>query len=291
MTTHEAHPTTDHVTRPGGRQVAFAVRGPGDGPVVLLSSAAPGSRLHDPDPAATEGAGVRLVTLDRPGYGLSDPLPERELPTITSAADDAAAVLDQLGVTDAGVAGWSAGGRVVMALAARRPGLVRAVALIGTPAPDEEVPWVDDEQRGMIAELRQDPASAVTALTGALTPMTAEPGARVGMVSGGDADERLLADDEGLRSDVQVMVDEAFRQGAVGLVTDLASYTVQAWGFDPRAVGAPVRGWYGGSDAVVTPDHGRWWTSQPPVGELVVVPGAGHLVVRPAWRDVLTFVC
>lgn len=87
---------------------------------------------------------MRLVALDRPGYGGSDPV---------VAAVDAAAVLEKVlpaGAT-AGVAGWSSGGRVV--LAALRPDLVGRVAVIGTLAPDEEVPWYGGN-RGYIDLLR-----------------------------------------------------------------------------------------------------------------------------------------
>src|SRR5688572_2864979 len=94
------------------RTIAYRTTGPDDGPAVLLCHAAPGSRRFDPDPAATEAAGVRLISLDRPGYGGSDPLPHDVVPTIPAYASDAAAVLDHLGVTAAVVAGWSAGGRV-----------------------------------------------------------------------------------------------------------------------------------------------------------------------------------
>ena len=116
---------------PDGRTVAFDIAGPDDGPVVVLHHAAPGSRRFDPDPAATAAAGVRLVTIDRAGYGGSDPLPAGTVPTIPGYAADAAAVLDHLGVTSAVVAGWSAGGRVAAALAAARPELVAALFIIG----------------------------------------------------------------------------------------------------------------------------------------------------------------
>lgn len=52
-----------------------------------------------------------------------------------------------------GAVGWSAGGRIALALAARHPDLVRSAALAGTPAPDEEVPWVPDEYRAALDAL------------------------------------------------------------------------------------------------------------------------------------------
>ena len=46
--------------------------------------------------------------------------------------------------------------------------LVSAVAVVGTPAPDDDVPWLPDEHRGLIHSLRANPSSAVTTLTPAL---------------------------------------------------------------------------------------------------------------------------
>src|SRR2546425_12653883 len=65
-------------------------RSPPDGAPVLFFHGAPGSRLQCPDP---DLPGVRLVTMDRPGYGGSDPKPARRL---VDWHDDVAAVLDHL---------------------------------------------------------------------------------------------------------------------------------------------------------------------------------------------------
>ena len=62
---------------------------------------------------------------------------------MATAADDLAGVLDCLPVERVGVVGWSAGGRVALALAARRPDLVDRVVVLATPAPDEEVPRIE----------------------------------------------------------------------------------------------------------------------------------------------------
>lgn len=286
MTSSRHTNLTATVTGTGGRLIAVQVAGPDDGPPVLLSHSAPGSRAFDPDPRASAAAGIRLITLDRPGYGGSDRLVDGADATIPRFADDCAAVLDQLGVQTAAVAGWSAGGRVAMALAARRPDLVRSVALIGTPAPDEEVAWIGAEEKGMISALSADPESALAALEQMLAPMTSDPAAGLGMIGGGPADEAALTDSD-LRSALDRMLTEAFAQGPTGLAADLLSYTLAPWGFDPRAVGAPVYCWYGEADPAVSPEHGRWWAGQVGDGTVAVVPEAGHLLVGPVWSDVL----
>ena len=78
MARHATQSTPDHVfwMPDGSRWLAVDERGRPDGRPVLFLHPAPGSRLLDPDPWATEGARVRLITFDRPGYGGSSALPD-----------------------------------------------------------------------------------------------------------------------------------------------------------------------------------------------------------------------
>lgn len=280
------------IVRPGGRRVAVHDLSPdaaADAPVVLFCHAAPGAGTFDPDPEVTAAHGVRLVALDRPGYGGSDPIGD-EFASVGSAADDAAALLEQLlpaGRT-AGVAGWSAGGRVALALAARRPELVGRVAVLATPAPDEEVPWVGADNRAAIDALRGQPAAAAhAALTQAFAPVVSAPGATRQLAGVADADAAALAGD-GVADRLEVTLEAAVAQGTAGLVSDLAGYTLAPWGFEPADVRASVLLGYGADDALVTPEHGRWYADRLPDVTLEVVPGVGHLVVVPFWDRTLT---
>ena len=67
------------ITLGDGRTLAFEDLGAVDGEPVVLFHGAPGSRLFSPDPAATQSAGARLITFDRPGYGRSNPLLDRRV--------------------------------------------------------------------------------------------------------------------------------------------------------------------------------------------------------------------
>ena len=148
--------------------------------------------------------------------------------------------------TTAGVAGWSAGGRVALALAARRPELVDRVAVLASPAPDEQVPWIPDEFRpGMDALRGPRPPSAHAALTPAFAPMLDQPtDALVPLVGVGEPDSAALAG-PGVAERLRRMLDGAVAQGAVGMVADIAGYSLRPWGFDPADVTQPVLLGYG----------------------------------------------
>jgi len=275
-----------------GRTVAvhdLTPNAPADAPVVLLCHSAPGSGSFDPDPAATAVAGVRLISVDRPGYGGSAPVKDG-FATIGLAADDAAAVLADLlpaGAT-AGVAGWSAGGRIALALAARHPELVGRVGVIAAPAPDEEVPWYGDENRAMVDALRGlPPAEATARLTAVFEGMLAGAGdgALLGLAGVADADADVLT--APVRERLRAMLSAATAQGVTGMVADLAGYTLGDWGFRPSQVAADVLLAYGADDERVPPAHGECYRDRLPSAQLQLWPGVGHLVVVPAWGRVL----
>jgi 3-oxoadipate enol-lactonase len=72
----------------------------------------------------------RLTAFDNRGAGRTR-MPEAPL-TVEATADDAAAVLDSLGIASAHVAGFSGGSITAQELALRRPDLVRSLVLQGT---------------------------------------------------------------------------------------------------------------------------------------------------------------
>src|SRR5262245_66019522 len=98
-----------------GRLVGFADYGPADQVPVVWCHGGPGSRL---EPLllseAASRAGMRIIGIDRPGYGRSTPQPGR---TIGGWVPDALAVVDHLGVDGFMVVGGSTGGAYVLARA------------------------------------------------------------------------------------------------------------------------------------------------------------------------------
>lgn len=282
----------EHVAVGRGRRVAVHRSSfVEDARVVVVCHPAPGAGLFDPEPTLTARRGVTLFSVDRPGYGGSDPVAPGRWATVAGAADDVAAALEAFGVERAGVVGWSAGGRVALALAARRPELVDRVVVLCTPAPDEEVEWIAPEQRAALRELLEStPERAHAELAAQLTefaPLDPGDDDALGWLGAGPADE-LALELHGVRGGLRGMLRAAFAQGVTGLAADIAGFTLQPWGFAPEEVRAKTLLLYGSRDPIAPPRHGTWWQRHLPRARLEVCPGAGHLLVAPMWGRVLS---
>ncbi|MEU1162607.1 alpha/beta hydrolase [Streptomyces sp. NPDC005921] len=109
-----------------GRTLAVEVDG--QGPAVLMVHGLGGTSNFYQVQADALAERFRVIRVDSAGAGRS---PVAEDISIESHAEDLAAVLDELGVPTAAVVGHSMGTLVVRALAARHPGRVSALALLG----------------------------------------------------------------------------------------------------------------------------------------------------------------
>jgi len=122
-----------HLT--GGRRLGYAEYGDPSGPVVLWFHGNPGGRRQFPllGWRAAEKPGLRVVVVERPGSGLSDPHPYN---AVADWAADAAQVADALGAERLGVIGLS-GGPFALACAGAPAlaGRVTVVAVLGGVTP------------------------------------------------------------------------------------------------------------------------------------------------------------
>lgn len=290
------------VTLRGGRKAGVQVYGdPVADRFVVFCHPSPGSAMFDPAPLLTNRWGVHVVGLDRPGYGASLPLPADAPPTIGDRADDLAEYLQIIqgearaagagAPSNFGVVGWSAGGRVALALAARYPRMIDRVAVIATPAPHSAVPWIPSDLAAEQEHLRTlPPADARARLTAAMSAQfhdLTDPDSSV--LAPAPADEVVL-DGPGVRSRLHRMLGEAYRQGVTGMVDDVLSIASDDWGFDLRAVQAKTLLVYGAQDPLVPSAHGRWYRRHLRHAHLTVVPRSGHLAVVAGWQQVLEHV-
>ena len=117
---------------PDGRRLGFKEYGDPSGKAVLLFPGMPSSRLLHPPEAPTQALGVRLLVLERPGFGLSDYQVGR---TLLDWPDDVLGFTESLGIERFAVVGISAGGPYAAACAYRISHRLRGAAIVSGVGP------------------------------------------------------------------------------------------------------------------------------------------------------------
>jgi pimeloyl-ACP methyl ester carboxylesterase len=124
-----------------GRTVRWYVGGRDGGPGLLLIHGLGGAAANWDLLAPPLGKTRRLVVVDLPGHGGSEPLPAA--PSLDPYADRVARVaeLEGLGATD--VVGHSLGGLIALRLAIRRPATVRRLVLAAAAGITSSTRWAE----------------------------------------------------------------------------------------------------------------------------------------------------
>lgn len=292
ITDPEPFPVTDadrnHTLElPDGRTLGYALWGPPAGTPVVHCHGSASSRLErPPDLTTLDRVGVRLITIDRPGHGLSTFLPGRRL---VDWAGDVAALADHLGIDRFSVTGYSMGGPHALACAVSLPDRVEGVALVCGIAPFQR----PGAMRGMTAGTRlaavlarRVPCMLGPAMAGEALMLRAAPhlflrGLATQMTR---PDRRAMSGPSG---DVLAeAMPEAFRAGLRGPVRE-ASIVVRDWGLRLDQIGSPVDVWQGDDDGNVPLQAAEFIASAMPSATLHRVAGAGHLLLYTHWEQVL----
>jgi pimeloyl-ACP methyl ester carboxylesterase len=273
-------PDTHFLILRSGRRLAYSEFGDPTGIPIIHQHGMPGSRLErEAEPGLCRALGVRFITPDRPGYGLSDPNPHRLLLDWPS---DIAELADSLGIAKFGVLGLSGGGIYALACAAAIPRRLTDVVVTGCPAPMQ--------RPGALTEMRFLTRAGV--LLGAHAPWLLNAGATVlsplirrfpsffvDHFNDGvpEADRRWLSMPSVNRG-AAATLREALRQGVWGYVHDIGVLATP-WGFDLEDIDAPVHLWHGDQDSVIPLRHGHYLASVIPGATLRICPGEGHMLM------------
>jgi pimeloyl-ACP methyl ester carboxylesterase len=273
-----------------GRPLAVAEWGDPNGRPVLFFHGAPGSRLFCPDVETTERAGIRLIALDRPGYGGSDPRPGR---TFLDTAADVGELAGALDLRTFSIVGGSSGGPYAMACAVALGERVSSIALVASEGPRDEVPGVADVASPAVVALieltRADPAAGRAALEERYRWYAEDPTSLLRRAGDDpdalDADARQRRNPEA-RAALDAMFIEGARQGAVGLADDLVA-ELRPWGFSPADVRQPTAVWWGEEDRLTDRPHAEYLGRVIPGATLHILPGEGHSLASNRWAEIL----
>ncbi len=271
-----------------GRRLGYAEYGVASGPAVFHFNGSGGSRLEHPsDPAILGALGIRLISTDRPGHGVSDPQPGR---TLLDWPNDIAQLADHLGIDRFHVMGWSAGGPYALACAHQMPARVLTGALIsGLAPPDRPGPYeglpvflktlmligrrfpsvVYLFRRLVYKMLRGDRDKVGAKLAASFPP------ADKAAIKASNSQDWLLAN-----------ILEGYRQGWKGPGQDDIIIN-SPWGFEIKDIETRFDVWQGEIDKNVPLNQGEYQHRMLPDSRLWVLPGQAHLYLLTHWRKVL----
>jgi len=272
-----------------GRRLGYAEYGdPRGRPILFFHGLGTSRVICPPDDELARDLSVRLISVDRPGIGLSDARPGRRL---LDWPADVAQLADRLGLGRFAVVGWSGGGAYAAACGFMLADRLRLVGLVSTPAPISGVPRADYLRRfdrTAAHAARRAPWMIRLALWHWGRPQRRDP-ERFFEESVADmcaADQEVLADPS-LRALMIANSSELYRKGGRGLY-DEALALARRWGFRPAEIRAPVQLWHGARDETVPVSMARYLARTIPDCRAIIYPDEGHHVLYRRWPEILT---
>lgn len=268
-----------------GRALAYAEWGPADGRPVLHFHGIPDGRFSWGGELACGERGVRLIAVDRPGIGGSDPKPGR---SVSDWAMDVAELADELDLDRFTVSGWSAGAAYALASAHGLKPRIDAVALVSGVGRLDLPGFVEQMSTAGAWKLAARVPSAMTLAYSALSRIARRsPGAaRKVLFSGIPQMDRAVIDRPDVGERLMAAYVEATRTGGRGVTEDMQAL-LSPWGFDPSEIDLPVHLIHGTGDTIAPPAHAEYWIVTLQAPQPVWVKSAGHFLIEDHVTEIL----
>lgn len=267
-----------------GRKLGFIDYGKPEGLPVFMLHGTPGSRVFGFEgELLVHKEKLRIITPERPGYGLSDPSITR---TIKSFSIDIEQLANHLGLTKFHVAGVSGGGPYALACGQCLSDRVISITLISSARPTDMKDFYKGMSFGnklafriskympfllkplysyMARVFRKKPEEAIEAIQAQLCPW----------------DQKVMSDLK-LKDGMKVFIAhiyEAYRQGSDGAYSDTVLLS-KPWGIDFKSITAPIFMWHGEADTLMPITPVKNFSRMLPECEVHFIKEAGHLLLE-----------
>jgi pimeloyl-ACP methyl ester carboxylesterase len=278
-----------------GRSLAYLDSGNPEGRPVFYFHGGPGSRLEGYlYNELNQQLGIRMIAIDRPGYGLSDFQEDR---TYLDWPDDVSELANQLGIDRFAVLGFSSGGPYAAAVAHGIPQRLTVAAIVAGEAPYASDDYPQSVLTGtsfsgsrlnklFIWSANNGPRLMQTLIRMMRILIFSDP---VGFIEN-SGDANMLAKDMQFftRGEYTASWVEAFRQGAQGATRE-ATIERLDWPFELEEIHAPtVLVFHGEDDTTLPPKIGEYLCMRiPSCDKPTIYPVEGHSVVYYRYEDII----
>lgn len=243
---------------------------------ILFCHGAPGCRLQRQvflDEAVLRRQRVRMITIDRPGYGYSDFQGSRSIACWPER--DVAAVARRLGLRSFALLAFSSGTPYAIAVAASSLP-VTALAVVSGDAPPNRVP---DFPHGLPVLASKRPRLTALMLQAIRHLARMAPGFTLNRAAASLSDpDRQVVSQPQIREEFLAMLRDALRQGTEGPLLDL-QLANREWKVAQPAGPLPIHVWHGNADPDAPVSVARLLVSELPGATLHLLPGEGHVSV------------
>jgi pimeloyl-ACP methyl ester carboxylesterase len=270
---------TGVTTMTDGRQLAWDAAGDERDPAILLFHGFPNCRVGGPYGArVAQELRVRVISIDRPGFGRSTFQPDRR---ITDWPSDVAALADHLGLERYAVLGVSGGGPFALACAhAPDPRLAGATVVAGIG------PMDTPELRASLVSERELMEAAAQGIPTFLPVLDAHISSYssirtiddvLSTIDSMSTDEARVAREH---PEALLEVMDSIRAAAENGIDGIAYegwLTTRPWGFELSEIRCHVDFYVGDRDLAVPTAHVVDQAERVPDSSLTIWPGVGHL--------------
>jgi pimeloyl-ACP methyl ester carboxylesterase len=270
---------TDEPTIPGeakifqisdARNLSYMEYGPSGGVPVFYFHGFPGSHedIHLFNGAElAENLGLRIIAVNRPGYGDSDSQPGRSL---SDWPTDVIALANHLGIDRFSILGYSGGGPSALSCAYSIPDRLEKVVVVSGMGPAD----APEAKKGKAMFI---PKAPKLILKGMSKMMVKKPEKiEANMLKGfPEVDQAILKDPKALDAMMKTM-SEAFRSGYQGGLDDAKIYK-SPWDFDLSQIDQEVILWHGVKDENVKIETAEYLIENLPHCTQHIKPEEGHL--------------
>lgn len=274
------------VVLPDGRLIAFRDLSNPDGVPVFILHPVVQSSLMRPQEAAMAGeCGVRLISVERPGIGLSTHDPEGNY---ASFANDLASVADALGIGNFYMIGWASSAPYALTAASRLGARVSRLALVTPRLNFRSDLEATSPMRQFFGGLRRHPWIFETVFS----IMRAKRSRRLlrpmirNFLETSEPDRRLFERDPALLDCFADSLIEAIDRSHKGIVAELNFYAAETPA-ETSGLAKPLLVWHGPEDEMNSIADVKRMLDGVPVEAFHAVEGQGHMVLFTNFKEVL----
>ena len=282
--TDRPNPTQENqsILLPDGRRLGYAEYGEPNGRPVLFFHGAPGSRhIHADMADIATRCGIRLIAVERPGYGLSDQRPGRSM---LDWPGDVAALTDTLCIAQFAIIGFSGGSPYSLACAYRLPERVTKIALVSTLAP-LDVPGVTKGISPAVSGLYSLAQSNPGELRHTLAAIAPSPAALLEAMSASSTEWDRNAMNA-RHAEFATEYAQTLHSGIEGVASDFVLAS-KKWGFPLDGINTETHLWCGTADCNTPPSMADYIASQLSNSHTFMLPDEGHFVIFGHWEEIL----